>query len=121
MYRITQHNGAALIGFVDELRYIIRDPASGIFARAFGEHDADGIAVRGTPYNIGDEEKIPGADFVDIDEVDGSEYTFHQQNVTRRNTGDIGDMQQLILEQDNELCLVQEAIMDLDNQLNGKD
>ena len=121
MFRITKRDNAELIGLADKLRYIVRDPGSGTFFQAFGAHDADGIAFGGIAYNVGDEEKIPDADFVDIDNLDGGEYFFADHNEVILHTDEIDDMQQLILEQDNELCITQEALMDLDNQLNGGD
>ena len=119
MYRIAERGGANLIGLVEKVRYITYDAASGMFFQAFGAQDADGVAVGGVPYNFGDEEKIPDAPFVDISEIDGGEYLFSEHNEVVKNTDEIDELQQLILEQDNELCLTQEAVMKLDNQING--
>lgn len=119
MFKITKRGTAEVIGLVDKLRYIVRDADSGTLFQAFGAYDADGIAVCGTPYNIGEEEKIPDAKFADIVEIDSGEYNFAAHNEIVKNTDDIDTMQGLILEQDNDLCSMQEALLDLDNQING--
>lgn len=119
MFRVTKRNSGELVGFCDNIRYITYDANSGTCCQAFGADDADGIAIGGNPYNIGNEEKIPGVGFVDIDEVDSGEYHFQTNNQVVKSTGEIADMQGLILEQDNTICIMQEAIMEIDNQLNG--
>ena len=121
MYKVTKRNFGELVGFADKLRYITYDENSNTFCQAFGANDADGIAIGGNPYNIGNEEKIPDADFVDINEIDNGEYHFQTNQQVVKSTDDISNMQDLILEQDNNLCLMQEAIMDLDNQTNGEE
>ena len=119
MFKVTKRNIGELVGLCDNIRYITYDANSGTFCQAFGADDADGIAIGGNPYNIGNEEKIPGADFVDIDEIDNGEYHFQTNNQVVKSAGEIADMQGLILEQDNTICIMQEAIMEIDNQMNG--
>lgn len=119
MYKLTKRNSSEVVGFTDKLRYVTYDPVSGVFCQAFGPDDAHGVAIQGIAYNIGEQEKIPGAEFVDIDEVDGGEYHFETNNQVVKTTGEVAEMQGLILEQDNALCMMQDAIMELDNQVNG--
>lgn len=119
MYKVTKRNSGELIGFADKLRYVTYDAGSGTLCQAFSADDAHGIAIGGEAYNFGTEEKIPGKEFVDIDEVDGGEYHFQTNKQVVKSTGEIADMQGLILEQDNSICIMQEALIELDNQVNG--
>ena len=140
MYRIVKREGG-LVGLCDKPHYIYRDPISGTLYKAFGEEDAEGVAFQGTPYNIGEEEIIPGADFVYITEIDGGEYQFNDHEKTIENSREINTAEKLLLEQDNataelqeeldvaetllleqdnDICLLQEALMELDNQIKGR-
>ena len=140
MYKIVKRVGG-VVGYCDNVRYIVRDPESGMFFRAVGEEDADGVAYRGVVYNFTDEEKIPDAEFVFITEFDGGEYLYNDKEKTDENSDELDEVEDLLmeqdnanaelqdeldtaetllLEQDNELCLMQEALMELDNQIKGR-
>lgn len=92
MFRITKRGEATLLGFADNLRYVVFDEQTKTFYQTNNPALADGIAVQGTVYNIGDEEKISGADFADTTEIDGGEYNFSTHNEIVKNTQDIAEV-----------------------------
>lgn len=118
MYKIIDAATNQTLGFTNKLSYIYYDQENKI-CLPFQEKGASGIVVDGTAYNITEERRIPKAPLVRIEEVDGGEYLFTNHNETVKNTSDITTMQDLILSQDNSMNSMEEALMDMDNQLAG--
>lgn len=116
MFKVVKRDSAELVGIVNEPRYIVRDPVSGLFFQAYSAENADGISVEGVPYNIGSQEKIPGAEFVGLVEIDNGEYHFQTHQEVVKTTASVSEMQGLILEQDNAISIMEEVLMEMDNQ-----
>ena len=98
MFRITKRGSAETIAIVDTLRYIYRDKTTGTFYQAPNADFADGIAVKGSPYNFGADEKLEGYPFVDISEVDGSRLVENLQNENKALQTELTETQQALTE-----------------------
>lgn len=116
MLKIINKTNQEVIGVVNELSYIKYDKNSKTFIACISRSLASGIVVDGTPYNIDDEEKIEGADFVIIEELDG-DYIYTMKNNISSITSSIDDLENISLDQDNQIVPVQEVVMDQDNQI----
>ena len=119
MLKIVNKSTGEVIGYETEVRYVSYDANSGTSFQAYGAEDADGIAVRGELYNIGEEEKIPGAGFALIVEIEDGKFHTENREQAVENTDNIETMQGLIMDLDNTNSILQEALMELDNQVNG--
>lgn len=118
MYKITNIRTNQVAGFAEKLNYIKYDSTHKVFLKALTENAADGIVVDGEVYSINDHE-IPNIDQARIEIVDNGEYLFNNHNETVKNTSDVNVMQQLWLDSDNTTNSIEEALMDLDNQMAG--
>lgn len=118
MYKVIDSTTNQLLGFTNTLSYIYYDQENKL-CLPFHKEGASGIVVDGTAYNITEERLIPKAPLIRIEEVDGGEYLFINHNETVKNSSDITTMQELILTQDNDMNALEEALMDLDNQMAG--
>ena len=119
MFLVRENKTNEMIGIIDKPFYIKYDADSNTLFPIDLEKFADGIAIDGTAYNVGTEEKIPNAPCVHLDEIDTGEYIFFKHNEIVKNTEDITQIQNMILNQDNTIGILEEAIMDLDNQMTG--
>lgn len=86
---------------------------------------ADGIAVKGQPYNIGDEEKLKGFPFVDISEVENSHLVEDLQEENEQLKTELTEAQQALAEYyeenaalNDELTLTQLALTELYEKFN---
>ena len=126
MFRITKKDTAETIAIVDEIRYITYDKSNNTFFRAFSRDDADGIAVKGQVFNIGDTEKLEGYPFADISEVDGAALIETLQAEKLQLQIELAETQEALTEAyetatnaENELTETQIAITELYERLEG--
>ena len=126
MFRITKKGTAETIAIVDNIRYITYDKANNTFFRAFGRDDADGIAVKGQVFNIGDTEKLAGYPFADISEMDSATLIETLQAEKKQLQFELAATQVALSEAyetatnaENELTETQIAITELYERLEG--
>ena len=70
-----------LVGVCDKPRFVMKNPKSGAYIQTT-EENAEGIAVRGTLFNINGKEIIPDAPMAIIREMDGFEMLFDNSKET---------------------------------------
>ena len=120
MFLVSDRDTGKVIGLVEELRYICYDEESKTFFRSMLPKYADGIAVKGQPYNIGTEEKLKGYPFAQYVEVDGSRLIETLQDENKNLTTELNETQIALAESyeenaalEDELTQTQLALVDL--------
>ena len=113
MFKIISDTGQ-IIGFTDELKYIKYDTVNKTILPTFVESTAIGILVDGYPYNL-NVETIPNHTVVHVENVESGDYIFSTYNQIVKNVADIENIQQIVLDQDNSVNMMEEALMELDN------
>lgn len=116
MYQVKNSQTGELLGLITEPKYIKYDANTKTLLFVNNPEIADGIAVDGQAYNL-NEEIIPNAPLVKLRMVDSGEYSFNMHNETVKNIEDIETMQTIMLDQDNLVGMLEDALMDLDNQI----
>lgn len=90
MYKIIKRNPVELVGLCDEPRYVAF--IDGTYVRARDKSKADAVVFGGNLYNFGDTEKIAGAPFVYVIEIDGGEFVFDLQKSVAETNAAIDDI-----------------------------
>lgn len=99
MYLILSEG--AIVDYCDEPRYVKKNPTSGAYIQTDAAN-AEGIAVRGTLYNIGDRTDIPDAPAAIIrGDVSTPDYIFINKETIDKNKE---ESDAALIELENSLC-----------------
>ena len=74
MFKIV--SAGKIVALCDKPRYIAKNPENGALVEAEGPESAEGLAVAGTVYRLGESESFPDAPEAVISEVEGGEMIF---------------------------------------------
>lgn len=74
MFKIV--SAGKIVALCDRPRYIAKNPENGALVKAEGPESAEGLAVAGTVYRLGESESFPDAPEAVISEVEGGEMIF---------------------------------------------
>lgn len=109
MYRIIKTDDGAVIGSTEKPTYIYRK-YTGCFVQT-NERNAQGVAYKGTPYNLRDREGVGANETVIVIEFDGAE-------VTADNAEKVIGIENALCEQDaaaeERLAAIEDALCELD-------
>ena len=109
MYRIIKADDGAVIGSTEAPRFIKKSSA-GCFVQT-DEANAQGVAFKGTPYNLRDREGVDAEETVIVIEFDGAE-------VTADTADKVVEIEDAMCEQDTaveeRLAAIEDALCELD-------
>lgn len=112
MYSVTDTE-RGLIGYADYPNYIKIKPSSGAYIQTDEAH-AEGVAFRGTPYNLHNKPPMrEGLRTVIVNETDGGEVIVNEVGGLEGRTGDV------LCDLDASLEAVKDALCELDEMIEG--
>jgi hypothetical protein len=122
MYRIINTSGGAEIGKAEKPRFI-RKSSAGCYVEAT-EETAQGIAYKGTPYNLHDRDGVGADDTVMLIECDAGEVASAVEAEAGRTAAAVENAEDAMCDMDaandERLTAVEDALCELDEAINNR-
>ena len=118
MFVYTKKGSGQILGYSKKLQLF--SIVNGFQVHEIDINKAQGVYINGKEYNIGNTEKIPGAEFAEWLEVKDDDIIMDVRQTTEEQTDYIESLQNIILDQDNYNAILEEAVTELDNQINNE-